>query len=119
MQSFSWVVVHGKKLGRTLGFPTVNIAFDTQKISIIPATYGVEVEIEWQKYFGVWVFLGSMPIFEVHILDFEENLYDKIIDISLLFQIRENRKFDSLDALKEQIIEDIRTMNDYIKKQKS
>jgi len=40
------VVVHGKKLGRTLGFPTVNIAFDTQKISIIPATYGVEVEIE-------------------------------------------------------------------------
>lgn len=116
MQSFSWVVVHWKKLWRTLGFPTANVAFDTQKISLIPATYGVGAEIEWQKYFGVWVFLENTSIFEVHILDFEGDIYDQILNISLLFQIRENRKFDSLEALKEQIIEDIRTMNEYREK---
>lgn len=109
-------VIKGKNLGSKIGFPTANIE-NTSNMCLKEGVYAVRVE---DKYFGVANY-GKRPtvdntlenILEVHILDFNQNIYDKHIKIEFLGFLREEKKFESIEALKSQIQEDIRKAKEF------
>lgn len=106
-------VIHGKKLGRTIGFPTANI--DISKTPLSPGTYGFETSINGQKYYGIGAHLDGTITFEAHIFEFSDDLYEKHLNITLLIKIRDNKRFESFEKLKEQIESDKTTMLTYVK----
>ena len=111
--SVSGKVVHGAKRGRELGFPTANIHMRHER----PALTGVYA-VKLDGLNGV-ANLGVRPTFkhgvagvpklllEVHVIDFKRDLYGKHVHVQFLHKIRNELKFDSLDALKAQIAADI------------
>lgn len=111
--SFTGKVVEGDKLGRTIGFPTANIAVSAS-YKLIPAdgVYAIRVELEGTSLQGM-LNIGHRPTVggqgrrvEAHIFDFNENLYNRQLSVFLIEQIRTELKFDSLDGLKEQLHKD-------------
>lgn len=111
-------VLGGYHLGRTLGFPTVNLSYD--KNSIIPkfGVYHGSVEFDGKKYKAV-INVGKRPTFEREditiesfILDFEGDLYDKKIRVYFSEYLRPEIKFKNADGLKEQIKKDIKKVNE-------
>ena len=114
-------VVHGAKIGRTIGFPTANINYPN---GIVKLPFGVYcVSLAFLEREGVRGQLKSAimnwgmkptvhntvePIVEVHILDFDGDLYGKDIRVEVLKQIRPEQKFSSLEDLKKQIKKDIK-----------
>lgn len=106
-------VVHGQKMGREIGFPTANVALKERYFLPKKGVYGVRVLVGQEKYFGV-MNIGIKPTFlsheltiEVHILDFSRELYGEEITIEVLFFIREEKKFVSVEELTSQIKQDI------------
>ncbi len=110
---FSGTIIHGKKLGRTIGFPTANLKIE-EFYKLIPAigVYAVKCSVDSQQFNGM-LNIGTNPTVEgqgisveVHLLDFEDDLYDKKITVELLKRIRNEEKFSSLDLLKSQLQKD-------------
>lgn len=107
-------VVNGEKIGRTIGFPTANIALKDRYFIPKMGVYGVRISIGKEKYFGV-MNIGVKPTvsqhnavsIEVHILDFSHEIYDEEVAIEMLFFIRDERKFSSIEELTKQIQDDI------------
>lgn len=109
------IVVHGDKRGRTIGFPTANI--QPQDGNFIPATgvYAVRILVQDKWYDGVCN-VGYKPTFknpedkqltiEVHILDFNKNIYGEEVVVGWYKRIRSEKKFDGIEALKSQIEKD-------------
>jgi riboflavin kinase / FMN adenylyltransferase len=102
--SISGKVVHGAARGRQLGFPTANIHMRHER----PALTGVYAV----KLDG----LNSKLLLEVHVLDFNDDLYGKHVHVEFFHKIREEQKFESLDALKAQIAQDIIVARQYFNK---
>lgn len=111
--NFTGIVVKGKQLGRTIGFPTANISID-EEYKLLPknGVYIVQTRIEGKRYFGM-MNIGTRPTIdgttksvEVYILDFNKEIYHTSLTISVLKFIREERKFESFERLKEQIEKD-------------
>lgn len=110
----SGTVIRGRALGRTIGFPTANIEVNTD-IKLIPGigVYAVEVLVDGQVYRGM-LNIGIRPTvvstdvvnLEVHILDFHRDIYDKSITVRFIERVRDEQKFESVDALKEQLKND-------------
>lgn len=110
----SGTVIRGRALGRTIGFPTANIEVNTD-IKLIPGigVYAVEVLVDGQVYRGM-LNIGIRPTvvstdfvnLEVHILDFHHDIYDKSITVRFIERVRDEQKFESVDALKEQLKND-------------
>lgn len=107
-------VINGKKIGTKLGFPTANLKI-ANKVYPPYGVYGVKVliEDEEKEYYGIMniginptLKLGEHSI-EVHIFDFNRNIYDKKIIIKVLKFIREEKKFKDKEELVEQINKDI------------
>lgn len=106
-------VDQGKRLGRTLGFPTANLSVPPG-ISLNRGVYGVYVYRGNRQYLGV-MNIGNRPTFqdgehqtvEVHLLDFDENIYGEILVIEVLFPIRNERKFSGLAELSSQLQKDV------------
>lgn len=119
-------VMHGKKLGRQLGFPTANIQLP-EVYKILPAlgVYAVEADIDGKTHKGM-LNIGIRPTvdnrglkaIEANFFDFSGNLYDKHLTLRFLSRIREEKKFDSLDALKQQISLDRLSVLEYFNKKK-
>ncbi|MCH8518788.1 adenylyltransferase/cytidyltransferase family protein [Candidatus Gracilibacteria bacterium] len=105
--SVSGEVIHGKKLGRTLGVPTANIAFESKEVS--PGVYACNIMVLGGIYFGVGTYQSEKKLFEVFIFDFTQDIYGKNIEIILLEKLRDNKKFENFEALKVQIHRDIKT----------
>jgi riboflavin kinase/FMN adenylyltransferase len=109
--SLTGPVIHGAKLGRKLGFPTANLAVDPS-CQLRHAIYAVEVAVDGRRLKGVASFGrrptvdNGPPLLEVYIFDFTEDLYDKEIEVFFVDFLRPEQKFDSLDALIEQIRRD-------------
>jgi riboflavin kinase/FMN adenylyltransferase len=107
--SISGRVSHGRKLGRTIGFPTANIPLK-RCVSPVSGVYTVEVLGLAEQPIGGVANIGNRPTvngvrqqLEVHLFDFKANLYGKQLEIVLLDKIRDEHKFESFDALKQQI----------------
>ncbi len=104
-------VVRGKKLGTKLGFPTANLKVEDSK-KLIPkdGIYACYVVVNGEQYQGM-LYIGNIPTLdstqpttiEVNIFDFDEDIYDQRISIQLLSYLRDDKKFESLDALKAQL----------------
>ena len=116
-QAFSLTgkVIKGQEKGRTIGFPTANLAIPN-KVKLIPAlgVYCVSVTLEGLGLFKGMLNIGNRPTLhddkpvsiEVHILDFEGDLYNQNITIHLLNKIRNEKQFINLEALKNQLVAD-------------
>ncbi len=106
--------------GRQLGFPTANIQIDDE-LCPMQGVYAVTVEIEEGLFMGV-ANIGYSPTFddhvftvEVHILDFEGDLYGKPIRVNFIERIRDEKKFSGIDELAAQISRDIETGRNILK----
>ncbi|WP_322971414.1 bifunctional riboflavin kinase/FAD synthetase [Faecalibacter sp. LW9] len=102
----SGVVVHGDKIGRTLGFPTANLRVNNLKIVPAHGVYSVNVFVKDKKYLGLLsigvraTVTNSQELrIEVNILDFNKDIYGKTIRLEFLDKIRDEKKFNSLDEL--------------------
>ncbi len=109
--SLSGTVVIGAQRGRLLGFPTANIKLDEPGKSIpMKGVYFVSCRVENENHFGI-MNIGYRPTFEhkhelvleVHILNFSRDIYGKEFKVSFLKRLREEKKFESKDALVHQI----------------
>jgi riboflavin kinase/FMN adenylyltransferase len=108
-------VVEGDQLGRELGFPTANL--DVAGLVLPPrGVYAVHAAVSGQNHRGV-LNIGSRPTLgnpapqlraEIHLLDFSGNLYGQEATVTFVQKLRDEQKFPSLDALREQIGRDIR-----------
>jgi riboflavin kinase/FMN adenylyltransferase len=111
--SITGKVVRGNGIGRTIGFPTANISIkDEYKLIAANGVYACRVELDGEKFSGMGN-IGTRPTIdhgeltiEVNIFDFDRDIYDKEITISFVNRMRNEIKFDSLEALKEQLIKD-------------
>ncbi len=111
--SLSGKVVHGDKIGRTLGFPTANLEVEKYKLIPKEGVYLVMVHYQDQIYKGL-LSIGTRPTVtssnekrvEVFILDFDENIYAENLKIELIQFIRGDKKFDSIEELVEQMNRD-------------
>lgn len=111
--SLDGTVVEGRKLGRTLGYPTANIRVDDpDKLVPMNGVYAVSVEWEGQSWIGA-LNIGNRPTFdhgarsiEVHLLDFSGDLYGQQLRIRFASLIRHEMKFDSVENLAEQLGKD-------------
>ena len=110
-------VVHGNRMGHKIGFPTANINVDTDLVTPKFGVYEVVVTKEYQQYKGV-MNVGNRPTvsndlilsYEVHILDFDEDIYDSLLEVEFTSFIREEVKFDNIKQLKNQIAIDIKAI---------
>ena len=102
-------------MGRTIGFPTANIIYPLDKVEIPFGAYSVDVVVKGTIYKGVLNYgikptvsnIDKVPVAEVHILDFDEDIYNKKIRILINSKIRDEIKFDSIESLAEQIKKDV------------
>ncbi|MDA0149749.1 bifunctional riboflavin kinase/FAD synthetase [Vibrio sp. LaRot3] len=107
--SISGRVSHGRKLGRTIGFPTANIPLK-RCVSPVSGVYVVEALGLGEQAIGGVANIGNRPTvngvrqqLEVHLFDFQADLYGKQLEIVLLHKLRNEEKFASFEALKQQI----------------
>ena len=105
-----WTVVHWKKLWRELWFKTANVSADLTWVE--PWVYRVNIIVEWKKYSWAGTFLGGSGVFEVHIFDFDEEIYGFEVDVYLIYKLRDNKKFDSLEELKKTISYDVQILKE-------
>lgn len=113
--SLHGTVVEGQKIGRTINYPTANIdTSDPDKIIPGYGVYAVKITVRNREYLGM-LNIGSRPTVnhnadhrtvEVNILDFDEDIYGEPIEAVFYHKLREEQKFASLDALKEQLAKD-------------
>ena len=118
-------VAGGSRTGRTIGFPTANI-IPGHFLKILPkdGVYAVEVETAYGWFQGM-LNIGIRPTvndnpdhktIEVHIIDFDKDIYGKQIEVHFIERIRDEMKFQSIQELKEQLIKDRITAEDILKR---
>jgi riboflavin kinase/FMN adenylyltransferase len=118
---FSGEVMEGNKLGRTIGYPTANLAV-TEKFKLIPGdgVYAVDVEIadEPDKRSRAMMNIGFRPtvdgskrLIEVNIFNFERTIYGKSVKVFVKKFLRPEQKFSGLEGLRQQLAEDKRRAN--------
>lgn len=105
----SGIVKHGAKIGRTIGFPTANVIPEKEKLLPPYGVYKSKVKLGDRYLLGM-TYIGDRPTIDIegttvetNIFDFDEDIYDREIQVDLLEYIRGDIKFDSLEALKDQI----------------
>lgn len=114
-------VVHGNELGRTIGFPTANIPMK-RLVAPVKGVYAVDVYLsDNQSPLPGVANIGSRPTvkgtgvqLEVHLIDVNMDLYGRRIDVVLRKKLRNEQRFASLDALKQQIADDVATARDFL-----
>jgi riboflavin kinase/FMN adenylyltransferase len=107
------VVVEGDRRGRTIGFPTANLAVDPEVALPANGVYAARVDWLGDRYEGVTnvgvrpTFGGLALVVETHLLDFDGDLYGETLDVSFIERIRDEQRFDGVDALVGQIRRDV------------
>ena len=121
--AISGPVLRGAGLGRRIGFPTANLA--TDQLQLPPdGVYAVEVLVEGKTHPGV-ANLGVRPtvdetrtrLLEIHLFDFQGDLYDREVEVRLKHFLRPEQRFDSLDLLKSQISRDAASAREFLAQQ--
>lgn len=115
-------VLAGEKIGRTIGFPTINL-----DPHVLPDTYQTGIYAAWvyhegQSYMGALYFGPRLVrneeqnVLEIHILNFNQDIYGQSLEFEIVERIRDIKNFDSLDALKTEIANDICLIKDLLEK---
>ena len=110
-------VEHGNRMGHKIGFPTANINVDVNLVTPKFGVYEVDVTKDDKTYKGV-MNIGNRPTvsndlklsYEVHILDFDEDIYGSFLGVEFVSFIRDEIKFDNIEELKNQISIDIKSI---------
>ena len=111
-------VVYGRQLGRQLGVPTANIRLQRYRTPL-EGVFAVTVTGLDRRYEGVAnvgvrpTVDGKEPLLEVHLFDFAEDIYGRLLTVEFKRKIRDERAFDGLEALKAQIARDIERTREY------
>lgn len=109
-------VVHGQALGRQIGFPTANIQIENQRV-LVPGSgvYAARVTMPQGDKYPAMVNIGvrptvsdlaSTPTIEAHLIDFDGEMYGVKVELEFVERIRDERKFDDIDALARQLRKD-------------
>ena len=113
-------VEHGNEIGRTIGFPTVNLVPEADKLLPPFGVYITRILIGGEEYCGITnvgckpTIEGDNPIgVETHVLDFSDDVYDMAVEVEFLHRIRAEVKFASIDELKAQLQQDIKIARIY------
>ncbi len=106
-------VIKGNQRGRQLGFPTANLAIAERRLIPADGIYAVRIKIG-ERWYGGAANIGVRPTFdngarlvEVFVLDFDDDLYDQFVEVQFLKRLREERKFENVAALIEQMKQDV------------
>jgi len=110
--TFSGKVVFGQQLGRIIGVPTANLWIPKQRLPIA-GVYAVNCLLAGESFNGIAnmgirpTVDGSKPVLEIHIFNFSESIYGQRLTVEFKNKLRDEKKFDNIDLLKEQILQDI------------
>ena len=103
---------HLFQVGRTIGFPTANIAYDDSRILPKDGVYAARVTVESHLY-DAMLYIGSRPTVntgktsvEAYLFDFSDDIYGKNVNVRFVDRIRDSIKFDSIEELKKQLGKD-------------
>lgn len=107
-------VIHGDKIGRKLGFPTANIQLKRKRVPLT-GVFAVTVSGLDKRHLAGAASLGVRPtlgqglksVLEVHLFDFDREIYGAHVTVHILHKLRDEAKYESLDALKAQIARDV------------
>jgi riboflavin kinase/FMN adenylyltransferase len=109
------MVVQGQKLGRQLGYPTANLALSYRQVVPRDGIYAVRVRLDDGRQVDGACSIGDRPTIaaaghsiETYLLDFNDDLYGRSMEIRCIRRLRNEVKFDSLDALKAQMARDVK-----------
>lgn len=112
-------VMHGQKLGRQLGAPTANVQLKRRNTPL-SGVFVVTLEVEGNVFAGVanigmrpTVESDGQPHLEVHLLDYQGDLYGRLVQVTFHRKLRDEQRFASLEALKTAIDADIAAARDY------
>lgn len=119
MYRFKAKVISGRGRGRRIGFPTANLA-----VTDLPIAYGVylaKVRMNRKSYqgllhYGLRKTFGESLSCEVHLINFNKNIYGRTLEIEVRRKIREVKKFAGIEALKKQITKDLEELDKVSKK---
>lgn len=120
--SYIGKVVSGNKIGREIGYRTANLDVEREyRLIENPGVYATYVDFEGQTYKSM-TYIGKKPTIndgsdeniEVHIFDFDKDIYEQDVKIRFVKRIRDERKFDSLEELKKQIAIDERQIREIL-----
>ncbi len=110
--AISGVVVHGDHRGRTLGFPTANLSISHNRVHPADGVYAAWAVVEGRRFPAV-VNIGVRPTvngrqrtIEAHLIDFNEDIYGRCLELAFVTRIRDEMKFSGLEALTQQIARD-------------
>lgn len=111
-------VIYGDQRGRLLGFPTANIGLHRKVIPLqgvfVVKVYGLTTPLLGVANCGKRPTIkGLKNLLEVHLFDFDQNIYGRFIEVEFLKKIRDEKKFDNLEALKQQIAKDVIAAKNY------
>ena len=113
-------VIHGNRIGRTINYPTINIALNPFKVELKNGVYLVYTYINDIKYYGIANY-GTKPTvnensknLEIYLLDFNQNVYGEKLEVYFVKYLRSTKKFDSLEELRRQIDIDVDNARDII-----
>lgn len=114
-------VIHGKSMGKMIGFPTANIDVESE-VKLIPkkGVYAVNVLVSDRVFEGM-MNVGTNPTvansddvnLEVHLFDFNKDIYDEYVTVQFLSRIRDEKKFESVEELRDQLRNDEITIRNY------
>ncbi|MBR5286901.1 MAG: riboflavin biosynthesis protein RibF, partial [Clostridia bacterium] len=122
--SFSFVgeVIRGRQLGRELGFPTINQKYPEQLAKPRYGVYAVKCSVDGKIYGGVanvgvkpTVGAEDTPLCETYLFDYSGDCYSKAVETEFVAFIREEKRFSSLDELKERVLQDISVAKNLLK----
>lgn len=109
-------VMAGKQLGRTIGFPTINLIADPDRVYPPNGVYATKVTVYNKEYLGMTnigynpTVNGTKKMIETHIFDFDQDIYGEIVEIRFYHAIRTEQKFGNIEALQQQIAKDFHTV---------
>lgn len=113
-------VVHGNKLGRKLGFPTANIQLKRKRVALTGVFAATVSGLDKRHLPGAaslgvrpTLGLGLRPVLEVHLFDFDREIYGAHVTVHLLHKLRDEARYDSFEALTAQIARDVAATQDY------
>ncbi len=112
---FTGTVLHGDKLGRTIGFPTINLDVNLVTKEVLKkGVYKAEVEVKQKKYVGALYYGPRLvlneirDVLEIHLLDFDQEIYGEKVKFIIQNFIRGIIKFNSFEELKNQLQIDVK-----------